>query len=262
MLYVNGRKLVDGRRRIALSAGEATLGNGRRVELPVTWQLDDPMPEGYRPFLHFVDAEGEIVFQGSHDPTPLANGRTGKVDVRAVAWLPEGIAADAEFELRMGFYRPDGGARLGLVGPGDGEGRIAIGTLRIEAQAEGPTAVEFVAREPQADPFLARCNLESKPIDFGPVTTAGACRLSPDGDALMVTPLPGVKGPAPTVRIDWAKLPWELPEPTHVEAVDEAGEVSSRKAVQRDGEQIVIECESGVFAHRLGVRSGRRADGR
>jgi hypothetical protein len=251
-LYVNGREPAERAHRIALAVENATLQGGRRVELPLVWQIDDPVPQGYRQFLHFVDAAGEIIFQASHDPALLADGRIGNIDARAVAYLPEGIAADAEYELRIGFYRPAGGRRLELAGPDDGEGRIVIGTLDVKANADGPTAVAFTTKTAGQDPFLARQNLDGKPIDFGPVATAGGCQLSPDGRRLLVTPLPAEKGSTLWLSIDWEKLPWKLPQPAHVEAIDESGKATSREAIRRDGERIVVECQPGVFAYRLG----------
>jgi len=251
MLYVNGREPVDGPRRISLSVDEAALRDGRRVELPLTWKLDDPVPEGFRPFLHFVDAAGEIVFQGTQDPDAFAGGRTGAIAGKAVAFLPEGVDAGARFELRMGFYRPEGGGRLRLIGPDDGQQRIAVGTLCVEPPADGAPGVAFRARSREPDPLLARQNPEGKPVDFGPVVTAGACRLTPEGKALQITPLPSDGGPGPAVRIHWSKLPWPLPEPANVETLDESGNVTGRDPVRREGDAIVLECKPGVFAYRL-----------
>ncbi len=252
ILYVNGRKLVDGPRRLSLAVGKASLDKGRRVTLPLCWQLDDPVPQGYQPFLHFCDQAGEILFQASHDRSKLTGGRTGKVELTASASLPGGLQADAEYELRMGFYRPNNGGRLALIGPDDGEKRIVVGTLRVQADANGPAAVEFVGSPAQPDPFLKRWNPQQTPVDFGPVTTVGACRLSPEGDALMITPLPNDGQDAIETCLDWAKLPWKLPEPTHVEVIDESGKAIGREPIHREGGQIVLSCQPGVFAYRLG----------
>jgi hypothetical protein len=100
------------------------------------------------------------------------------------------------------------------------------------------------------DRLAARQNPQGKPVDFGQVTTAGGCRFSHDGDALLVTPLPGGRQDF-TVRLRPAALPWRLPEPTHVEAVAEDGSVSARQLVRREGDMIVIRCEPGTFAYRL-----------
>ena len=94
-------------------------------------------------------------------------------------------------------------------------------------------------------------NPKAMPIDFGAVTTFGACRFSHKGDALVVTPLPLPKGPGYSVAIRWADLPWKLPEPTQVVAIDEAGKVLSTQAVERSDNAIKLLCEPGVFQYRL-----------
>jgi len=98
---------------------------------------------------------------------------------------------------------------------------------------------------------MARLNPDGKPIDFGPVVTVGACRLTRDEDVLVVTPLPLDRGPGFTVQLRWDELPWKLPQPAHVEQLAEDGSVADRQPVRRDGDAVVIECEPGVFAYRL-----------
>ena len=44
-------------------SGFESLG-GREFCIDIDWQADGPVPDGWMPFLHFVDAEGKIVFQG------------------------------------------------------------------------------------------------------------------------------------------------------------------------------------------------------
>jgi hypothetical protein len=90
-----------------------------------------------------------------------------------------------------------------------------------------------------------------KPIDFGGVTTAGACRLSLEGKNLLVTPLPDTRGPKFSVRLLPAALPWKLPEATHIETLDESGKVLARQPVRREGDAVLLDCEPGVFAYRL-----------
>jgi hypothetical protein len=96
-----------------------------------------------------------------------------------------------------------------------------------------------------------RQNAEGKPVDFGPVTTAGGCRLSRDGQVLLLTPLPSTDGQQFIVRLRPGGLPWRLPELTHVETVAEDGTRSARRPVDREGDAVLIRCGPGVFAYRL-----------
>ena len=106
--------------------------------------------------------------------------------------------------------------------------------------------------EPRKNPLLARRNPEGRAVDFGPVVTAAGCRLAPEREALVVTPLPCERrGLEFAVRVRWTALPWRLPEPKHVEAVDEEGNVVSREPIRTEDGMVVIDCRPGVFCYRL-----------
>jgi len=250
-LYVNGRQVIDSRLPIRVSAGDVHYAGDRKLEMPLTWQADVAIPDGYRPFLHFCDEPGEIVFQMSQDPREFEAQRQGEIAARGFTQIPGNLAPGETLELRVGLYNPSGGPRLALTGPDDGTRRIRLGTIRLEGEADRLTGVAWTPHVPEPDPLLARLNPDGKPIDFGPVVTVGACRLTREGDALVVTPLPRERGPGFPVELRWTKLPWKLPSPTHVEPVAEDGSVAERRPVRRDGEVVLVECEPGVFAVRL-----------
>jgi len=126
-----------------------------------------------------------------------------------------------------------------------GKGNVEAGITRRDG-----LVVEW-ASAPQWVYVNGRQDAAGKPIDFGGATTAGACRLSLDGKSLLVTLLPGARGPKFSVRLLPAALPWKSPEATHVEALDEGGKVLDRQPVRRDGDAVVVQCEPGVFAYRL-----------
>jgi len=250
-IYVNGRQVIDSALPIRPTVRAVNYQGDRRFELLLHWQADVPIPDGYRPFLHFCDAQGEILFQAVQDPRALDTQRKGTIGGRAMAQIPDELAPGATSELRIGLYRPSGGARLEIVGPRDGDRRIRMGTVRLEGDGDKLTGLAWTPHEPEPDPMLARQNPQNKPIDFGPVTTVGACRLTCGDDALVVTPLPGRGVGKFTVRLAWEQLPWKLPEPTHVERLAEDGRTVSRDPVRPDDRAILIECEPGVFAYRL-----------
>jgi len=127
---------------------------------------------------------------------------------------------------------------------------IEGGTVEASIDRRDGLVVEE-ARSPERIYVNARQSAEGKPIDFGPITTTGACRLSRDGSASLIVPLPNDAGPKFTVRLRPAALPWRLPELTHVETIDEDGRASGRSPVGRQGAALLIECEPGVFGYRL-----------
>ncbi len=249
-IYVNGRQVVDPRLPVRVTAGDVNHVGDGKLEMSLTWQADVPIPDGYRPFLHFCDKQGEIVFQANQDPA-FGDKRQGTIAARGFTQIPGNLPPGDTFELRIGLYNPAGGERLALTGPDDGTRRIRMGTIRLEGESERLTGVTWTPHEPEPDPLMARLNPDGKPIDFGPVVTVGACRLTRDEDVLVVTPLPLDRGPGFTVQLRWDELPWKLPQPAHVEQLAEDGSVADRQPVRRDGDAVVIECEPGVFAYRL-----------
>lgn len=108
---------------------------------------------------------------------------------------------------------------------------------------------------------------EGKPVDFGPIVTTAGCRLTRDGETLVVTPLPetgegragrnaGSKaganaGDKAAAQIRWSALPWRLAEPTHVEAIADDGRVLRSEPVRREGDRLVLAFESEVFCYRF-----------
>ncbi len=250
-VYVNGRAVIDARLPVSATVESVQLHDARRFTIPLRWQLDVPIPEGYRPFLHLVDDKGEIVFQASQDPAPLADGRTGRIETTAVGYLPETLPEETTWGLCLGFYRPTDGRRLPLTGPDDGTGRIRLGTIRLGVKGGRPDGMAWTPHQPKPDAWLARQNPQAKPIDFGGITTATGVRLSRDGNRLLLTPLPNTGKDEFTVRLTPAVLRWQLPQPRHVEMLGEDGEVIRRVPVQRQGDTILIEVEPATFAYRL-----------
>jgi len=84
---------------------------------------------------------------------------------------------------------------------------------------------------------------------FGAVATSGAVRLDRESGALRATPAPD--GPAFQLRFHWSKLPWKLAVPTQAEALREDGSVAGAATLQRQGDDLLMECAAGVFAYRL-----------
>jgi hypothetical protein len=87
--------------------------------------------------------------------------------------------------------------------------------------------------------------------DFGAVLTDGGCRLSREGAAVVVTPLPAEGGARFEARLRWSELPWQLPEPTHLERLDEDGRVLGREPLRREGRLLLVACDEKTFCCRL-----------
>jgi hypothetical protein len=249
-LYVNGRQVVDGLMAIEPSVAKFEHLGDRRFALTIRWQADDPIPAGWSPFVHFCDDEGEILFQGSH-PGSFATAQQGTLQFQVPCSVPGDLTAGRTLELRVGVYHPSHGERLALIGSDDGTRRIRLGQIRLEGSGDQVKQVTWVPLAPKADPVLARQNPGSKPIDFGPIVTCGGCRLTKDGESLVLTPLPGTKRSKFEVRLRWSALPWPMPEPAQVAAIAEDGRVLRSEAVRSEGGLIELVCDPTVFCYRF-----------
>lgn len=250
-IYVNGRLIAGELTRIEPAAEGFRQMSPRSIEVGIVWRADDPIPDGYRPFLHLCDAKGEIVSQLTLEGRPFENSRQGEIRTVARGSLPDELESGTELELRAGLYDPNG-PRLALMGADDGERRIRLGKVKLEAPSDGPTRLLWTPQPEVPNPMHARQNPRGTPVDFGAVVTAGGIRLMVDGDSLLLTPLPGERVPEFEVRLNPAQLPWRIGALARVESLAEDGSSLASEAVRRDGEAIVITCRPGVFQYRLG----------
>ncbi len=249
--YFNGRQLADAQLPIRMSVQKMReLGEGR-AELDLQWDARLPIPAGWSPFLHFCDNEGEIVFQASHSPRQFAENSKGKLTANASLSVPADVKDGQQLELLYGIYHPKTGRRLNLAGPDSGDGRIRLGHIEVRRE-NGETTVKWIPFDPGTDPFLTRQNPDDREVDFGMVQTSGAIRLTRSDEGVVVTPLPGAFVPNFTIQVQWDKLPWRLPFPQHIVAIDENGSVLGDVQIKEgEGNRVVIPCQPNVFAYRL-----------
>ena len=205
LYHVNARPVVSDRLPIRVALDSITWLGERRFRFTLRWETEGEFPAGYRVFVHFVDSEGKILFQGDHNPPPAAGGGTYLSAAESV--IPAQYAAGQAFETRIGFYNPNGGARLLPEGADDGTSRLRLGSIVLRGQGATLTGVDWRPFEAPPDPALARLNPDGRTVAFDAVSTDGALRLSPAGDALWLTALPEGRKRF-SVRVEWAALPW------------------------------------------------------
>jgi hypothetical protein len=232
--------------------GVEDLGN-RRFRFHIDWQVLQPVPAGYKPFVHFADeknGEGEgILFQGKLDLDPSKLGAAGTYSSTGEATVPAGIAAPAEFAIRFGLYAAGaGGQRLPMLGGADRTGRARGGSIRLENaairwQPEPPDSV-MAAR-------FERLNMESKLVDFGPAATNGAFRLSYAGAAWRLIPLP--YSPAFKVELRLDQLNAHGREVQAITAVDADENAIGQVKFQQDGQTVRFDTAAKVFAYRISL---------
>lgn len=249
-MFVNGRLPIGGPRAIRPTAVGLQAGQGRSMAVEVRWDWDEPVPSDFRPFLHVCDADGEIVFQLSQEAIPAdqAAQPKGSKKVLAKGVVPESVPPGREYELRVGFYRPDGGARLSLLGPDDGTSRIRL--ARFPIGNDGRLKDWRIIEDKNIE---TRQNPDGKPVDFGGVAASGGVRLTRDGKTLVVTPLPSDRGRPFDLVVDPTRLGWTIERARQRVAIAEDGrEIDRRPIPSADGNgPITLHCQPGVFQYRL-----------
>ncbi|TWU36103.1 DUF5696 domain-containing protein [Novipirellula artificiosorum] len=248
-LYVNARSTIGGGARIWPKVTSFDSTSPKQANLTTEWKLDEDVPDDFRPFLHFVDDENQIAFQGWMDPALLFTGPAQLVRVPATVRLPETVRPGDSFELRVGFYDPSGTKeRLKLMSGDDGERRVTLGQLTVEGGGDQVTGLTWTSTEDRPNPLLQRSNPRAKQVDFGWVVTAGSCRLTRQEDSLLLTPLPDENAAKVHWELRLDQLPWSVPKPTQITAIDESGMELWQKPFD-EGEPLVH--DPVAFAYRL-----------
>jgi hypothetical protein len=96
---------------------------GEAVNLTFLWQAITPLTDDYNLFVHLTTPQGGIVSQIDTSPQSNAtrNWPVGEVIVDRYQ-LPIPITAvPGDYQIRIGFYKPDTKARLPILEPGRGE---------------------------------------------------------------------------------------------------------------------------------------------
>jgi hypothetical protein len=250
-LYVNGRAMVRPRLPVRLCVEGIRRLEPWHYELNLRWKIDGPMPAGYRPFLYYVDGGGEVLSRVGLQPAEFAASRPGTITARAQLRIPDQHRNRHDFELRYEMRRSGDPLRPPLAGSVDGTPLIRAGTIHVEGPEEqGATWSDYHG---PADPTAARQNPHAKTVDFGAVATAGGCRLSRQGQSLIITPLPQRSGTRLIARLRWDHLPWKLRWPQFIERLDAEGQVCRKEPLRKGADGVIaISIPAEEFAWRIG----------
>ena len=254
-----GVLFVDARPNVSDSEGQVEthvvgvddLGN-RRFRLRIDWQVLQPVPSGFLPFLHFVDEKSEkqnegILFQGGLNFDRAQLGNAGTFSSEADVTVPASVAAPAKVAIRFGLYHPGpDGRRLPMAVATDDSGRVRGGYLHVENSA--------ISWEPEpTDPALAarteRLNVSGKLVDFGPVVTNGAFRLLHDGTNWQLIPLPNSASFHVELHLDQLNAGGQKVQA--ITATDAEGNPGAQVNFQQDGSTVRFDPAAQVFAYRI-----------
>ncbi len=147
-----------------------------------------------------------------------------------------------EYDIGVGLHR---NGRANLRGKMDGERRAMVGKLVVEPGDIRHVAVEYDEEAP-VDYNAARAV-----VDFGAVQTNGSMRITLEGGALLVTPLPD--DPPAEVALDLATLlggdgPARV---SRIVVLDERGVDAGELAFEQEGSVVSLMTRAGDFQYRL-----------
>lgn len=213
-----------------------------------------------------LDAKTHGIYSDDYIATEVLDGHPAMVsrafsrDVVRKYWLLHDLMRvlalrrieSVEFEqgnLHRQHIRWDNGVDV-WVNRGAGDWHVAGHTLPqygfyargsgIEAAVERMGQIVEWSRSPSQVYVNAR---EGKPVRFDTIETSGALRLTRQGDALLVAPLPS--GSAFDLRMKTGL------KPVSTEALDENGNVLRAAPFRFEDGELVLTCESDVFAYRI-----------
>lgn len=121
---------------IFVARTRAALGSPIDVTYRFDVAQDAKIDGNYRVFVHFLDSEGERMWDDDHDPLPpTSQWRPGQtVEYTRLVWLPV-YPYVGEARVRVGLYAPDG-RRLPLTGREEGKREYEVATLTLLPPSE------------------------------------------------------------------------------------------------------------------------------
>ena len=123
---------------VGLNRARVPLGGPLELSYRFTVAQDaGPLDGDYVVFVHFLDADGELMFTDDHrPPQPTADWRPGQeisYDRRMIVPVYPYIG---EVTVALGLYSPTAGDRLPLAGEHVGQRAYAVATLEMAPQSE------------------------------------------------------------------------------------------------------------------------------
>jgi len=215
--------------------------------------VQEAMPPAARPFIHMCGEQdllpgavknADILFQTGAGPlTTQMLATKGRHVVTLDGELPPTLKP-GQIDIRYGLYDPADGRRLEMDGPSSGDGRYDGGTLTIT----GEGAATKIAWTPPAPRAPTRANTLRKVVEFGPVATNLAFRLTKGAEQMELTLLP--YSPAGTVTLHLDKL-GAAGAVKSIEQIDLEGKVVAPVTPTVRGRDATFETVARAFRYRV-----------
>ena len=230
------------------------LGNGA-FDVTFSWNVLDPISEGYVPFIHVCADKGvkdnaeRIAFQTDMKLDRALFKRAGSFSASARISVPQNLPA-GEYKVRYGLYRSATGDRLAIRGPSDGGQRMCGGVLKVEKSGDTFTGGSFALETNATDDKALGLNVAKQMLDFGPLVTDGAFRLVHDNrKAWQLVPLPGANPFRAEIKL--VEFGSKRAKVRAVEKVEPFNAAAKDPEWKQDGTTLRLACDGQSFAYRL-----------
>jgi hypothetical protein len=123
---------------VTLSRPDVSIGSPVDLRFRFTVAADAPtMTEDYMVFVHFVDADGELMWTDDHEPaTPTRQWKAGaSVEYSRTTFMPK-FPYTGETRIEIGLFSPETGARLPLAGDDMGMRAYRVATFNLRLQSD------------------------------------------------------------------------------------------------------------------------------
>lgn len=253
-IFVDARPLHDPGANSKLSAEVISgkyLGAGK-FSFTVKWEVFDPIPASYKPFLHFDRADQEldqgekIAFQSALNLPLERLARTGTFETTTQFEIPAHMAA-GDYVIRFGMYNP---SRLQISGYAGSGSRIKGGRISISKEADQITQGTYtIENNDEVNAFL-EYNTAGKVLNFGAIQTQGAFRLlHPNMRTWTLIPLPGSRPFSAT--IDLGQLGAARRAVKGVVAVEPQGDYGQEVEWSQAGGTLKLKLNGRAFAYEI-----------
>ena len=217
-----------------------------RLRIKLKWRLAKPIPQDHRPFVHWLDATGKIVYQTGISDFPQEARST--VGVWEKSYLPVNVPSklpDGEYFVRFGFFSDS--SRLVIRGNDDGTRRIHAGCITVSRVGGKPT-VSWRRNVASRDVELG-VNAKGVVVDFGGIRSNGAFGFDfPANGDWLVTPVPGLMDFE--AEMDLAKLGRGGAKVKSVKAVDPQPDAMTPEWESKGG-LLSLKADARAFAYRI-----------
>ena len=265
VFFADARPVFHSLHRVSVESAATSgkyLGNGV-FEVAFHWQVLEPV-SGYVPFVHICsdtqktgNAE-HISFQTDMPTVAGKLGQTGEFTTTARIAVPKDLSAGA-YRIRYGLYRQGKGDRLAIRGLTDGGQRIRGGVMTVEKSGASFGAGSFALEGESDEDATSGLNVAKKMLDFGPLVTDGAFRLThPDGGfwsfvsgrpAWQLIPLPGSDPFRAEIRLDAFGAKGAAVKTVEKVNADCAG--AKEPEWSQTGSTLRVACDGQSFAYRI-----------